>query len=150
MVQELSAGAVIFRNDNGRRLYLLLHYERAGEAPKAKEKRAHWDFVKGHVENDETIEQTVCREAQEETGLKDLTFANGFEEKIHYFFKRGRTTVSKDVVFLLAETKNANVTLSFEHAGFVWLPYADALAQTTFETARSVLRKAEEFLNVVK
>ena len=51
MPYEHSAGAVIFRKENERPLYLLLHYE-AG----------HWGCAKGHVENSETIEETARRE----------------------------------------------------------------------------------------
>ncbi|QQG39728.1 MAG: NUDIX domain-containing protein [Candidatus Aenigmatarchaeota archaeon] len=137
MSQEHSAGAIIFRNENGRRVYLLLHYI-----------SGHWDYVKGHIEKGESLEETVKRETMEETGLKDLRFVHGFQHKIQYFFRRGRTTVTKDVVFLLAETQTARVVVSEEHKGYDWQPYAQALEKTTFETAKSVLRKAEEFLNV--
>ena len=69
-IQEHSAGAVIFRNEPGKKLYLLLHYE-----------SGHWDFAKGHVEKGETIEQTIGRECEEETGIRDLEFIDGFSEK---------------------------------------------------------------------
>ena len=57
MKREKSAGAIVFRKEK-EPVYLLLHYE-------AK----HWDFPKGHVEKNETDEQTVRREIQEETGI---------------------------------------------------------------------------------
>lgn len=136
MQQEHSAGAIIYRTESGVRLYLLLHYT-----------SSHWDFVKGHIEKDESVEQTVRRETEEEAGIKDLRFVSGFEEKVHYFFRRGKQTVSKDVVFLLAETKTSQIVISHEHIGFAWLPYKEALEQTTFETAKSVLRKVEAFLS---
>jgi len=42
MPQEFSAGAVIYRIDGGRKLLLILQYE-----------KTHWDFVKGHIEKGE-------------------------------------------------------------------------------------------------
>ena len=42
---EKSAGAIIFRDDNGTRKYLLLHYN-----------PGHWEYVKGHIEDGETTE----------------------------------------------------------------------------------------------
>ncbi len=135
MPQESSSGAVVFREEGGRRLYLLLHYE-------AK----HWDFPKGHVEKGENEEQTARRECEEETGINDLTLVPGFREIIEYFYKSKGKTMHKQVVFLLARTRKKEVTLSFEHIGFEWLPYKDALERLTFDNAKNVLRKAESFL----
>ncbi len=135
MPQEKSSGAVVFRKEGGGRLYLLLHYE-------AK----HWDFSKGHIEKNETEEQAARRECEEETGIKDMAIMSGFQERIEYFYKHEGKTMHKEVVFLLAETKTKNVTLSFEHIGSEWLPYEKALGRLTFDNAKLVLKKAESFL----
>ena len=135
MVREISAGAVIFRMVNNEPIYLLLHYG-----------SGHWDFVKGHIEKGETEIQTVVRETKEETGIDDLKFVEGFRERIKYFFRRGKEIVYKEVVFYLAETKKEKVTLSYEHIGYIWLPFKEAINQLTFENARSVLRKAHKYL----
>ena len=58
---EYSVGSVIYRRENGKILFLLLHYV-----------SGHWDFVKGHKEKDETDLETLKRETFEETGIKDL------------------------------------------------------------------------------
>ncbi len=136
MPQESSCGAVIFRNEGTQRLYLLLHYE-AG----------HWEFVKGKREKGEEEKDTVVRETREETGITDLKFIDGFRERIEYFYRREGQTIHKEVVFFLAETKARDIKISFEHIGFDWLPYDEAMKKLTFENARSVLRKAEEFLS---
>ncbi len=135
MPEESSRGAVIFRAENGQRLYLLLHY-----------KSGHWEFVKGKIEKGEAEKETVMREAREEAGIADLRFVFGFRERIEYFFRREGQIVHKEAVFFLAETGTRNVKLSFEHIGFEWLPYEDALKRLTYENARKVLKKAEEFL----
>ena len=136
MVRELSAGAVIFRKEEGENLFLLLHYG-----------SGHWDFVKGHIEEGETETQTVKRETQEETGITDLNMVNDFNQRIRYFFKRGKQTVYKEVIFHLAETSEKKVNLSHEHIGHIWLPYEDAINQLTFENAKNVLRKAQAVLS---
>ena len=61
VIWEVSVGAVVYRVENGRRLYLLLHYP-----------SGHFDFAKGHVEAGETEEMTLRRETDEETGIRDL------------------------------------------------------------------------------
>jgi bis(5'-nucleosidyl)-tetraphosphatase len=129
---EKSCGAVIYRLTDGKRLYLLLHYE-----------EGHWDFPKGHVEGGESEEQTALREIQEETGITQLEFALGFREMIAYSFRRGGERVPKEVVFFLARTDTEAVSLSHEHQGFAWLEYPEAVKKATYKNAKILLEKAE-------
>lgn len=135
MALETSAGALIFRKEDEKVLYLVLLYG-----------GGHWDLAKGHIENDETPKETAIRECEEETGIKDLNFVEGFKESISYLFKRHGKLVSKDVVFLLAETKTKDVNLSFEHKDYKWLSYEDARDILTYPTAKNVIEKADKFL----
>jgi 8-oxo-dGTP pyrophosphatase MutT (NUDIX family) len=133
-MREISAGAVIFKR-NERIKFLLLHYE-AG----------HWDFVKGNVEKGEDMRETVLREIKEETGIDDISFMEGFERKISYFYKRERKTIYKEVTFYLAETKTEDVTLSYEHIGYDWLEFEEALERLTYKNAKETLKEAWKFL----
>ncbi len=134
MPSEKSCGAVIFKAD-GNRKYLLLHYE-----------GGHWDFVKGHVERNETEKQTVLRETQEEAGLTDLAFIEGYRQPISYYYRRAGKTVYKEVVFYLLESKTDAVRLSREHVGFDWMSYNRAHERLTYKNAKETLRKAHEHL----
>jgi len=134
MQKEKSAGVVAF-SENGERRYLLLLY---GEG--------HWDYIKGHIEENEGEFEAARREASEEASLTDLEFVEGFRKSINYFFRRRNMLISKEVVFLLAKTKNTNISLSYEHKDFLWLPYEEALKKLTFKNARDVLEEAESFL----
>ncbi len=134
MPSEKSCGAVIFKAD-GNRKYLLLHYE-----------GGHWDFVKGHVERNETEKQTVLRETQEEAGLTDLAFIEGYRQPISYYYRRAGKTVYKEVVFYLLESKTDAVRLSREHVGFDWMSYDRAHERLTYKNAKETLRKAHEHL----
>ncbi len=135
MPPEKSCGAIIFRIEEGKRLYLLLHY--TGE---------HWDFPKGHVEAGETEGQTALREIQEETGISQLEMVPGFRQRISYSFSRANELVPKHVIFFLAKTSEGSVQLSDEHMGFEWLEYNEAKKRLTFENARKLLEKAEAHL----
>ena len=135
---EHSAGVVLFCLQEGKTVYLLLHYP-----------NGHWDYVKGNREKQETLQQTVLRECQEETGLKHIKFIPGFEETVHYFFKREKDVVAKDVVFLLGMASSVKVRLSSEHTGFVWLPYEKAVEKVTFPNAKTLLKKAHEHLQSI-
>lgn len=138
MVREISAGAIIYRMEQGIPLYLLLHY--AG---------GHWDFVKGHIEPGESEINTVTRETVEETGITELNILPNFRELARYFFRRGKSTVYKEVIFYAAETKQKEVKISHEHIGYIWLSYEDALRQLTFENAKTLLKRANALISKV-
>jgi bis(5'-nucleosidyl)-tetraphosphatase len=131
MLKERSAGAIIFRREPEKKYYLLLHYD-----------GGHWDFPKGNIEKGEEPEETAVREIKEETGITDLRFLPDFRETITYFYKREGQTVFKQVIFFLAETTEKEVKISWEHQGFEWLDYHQALERLTFENARNLLRSA--------
>ncbi len=135
MPKETSAGAVIFRRD-GEKKYLLLRYE-----------SGHWDFPRGAIEAGEKEEETVRREAKEETEISDLIFLPNFREKIFWFYKKEGRTIYKEAIFYLAETKTEEVELSEEHIDFKWLPFEQAMDLITFPNGKKVLQKANDFLN---
>lgn len=138
MIEEVSAGAVIYNYDTSQqsRRYLVLHYP-AG----------HWDFPKGAIENNETEEQTATREIFEETGLRVKDFAAGFRKEIEYHYRRQSMLAHKRVIFFLVESQISDVRISFEHSGYEWLNFEQALRRLTFENAKSVLREANEWLS---
>ena len=135
MIEEMSAGVVLFRTEGQKKLFLLLHYP-----------SGHWDFVKGKMEKGETARQTAIRETQEETGITDIEFVEDFEEWIKYEFQYQGELVSKKVVFFLAETKSKDVKISHEHLDYTWASYNRSMKRTTFVNAKKVLTKAQQML----
>ncbi len=135
MKQEKSCGAVIFRKEDSICKFLLVQHRKIAGA--------HWDFPKGHVEKDETEEQTAVREIYEEVGLR-VKIVEGFRDSISYSPKEG---MIKTVVFFLAEPTTDKIEYIFkEIENHAWLDFEQALKQLTFDSARSVLKKANEFL----
>lgn len=136
MIEETSAGVVLFRKENSKILFLLLNYP-----------SGHWDFVKGKMEVGETTHQTAVRETQEETGITDIVFLDDFEEWIKYNFQYHGELVNKKVVFFLAETNTEQILISHEHLDYAWADYEDAMNKTTFENAKLILTKAKTLLD---
>ncbi len=135
MIEETSAGIVLFRKENSKILFLLLHYP-----------SGHWDFIKGKMEKGESTHETAIREAEEETGITDITFLENFEEWIKYDFQYQGELVRKKVVFFLAETKTKEVTISHEHLDYTWMDYNTSMEKTTFDNAKMVLTRAQMLL----
>lgn len=130
-MREESCGAIIYYDNE----FLLLHYE-AG----------HWGFPKGNKERGETKLETAIREIKEETGLKNLKFTD-FEKDINYFYKREGKTIYKTVTYFLAKSTTKDVTISWEHTGFAWVPYEEALETLTYSTTKEVLKAAQSYLD---
>jgi len=141
MPKERSAGAIIFIKEGDKILYLLLKYRARGKVEKT-----YWGFPKGHIEKGETELETAKREAKEETGIEELEFIDGFKERERYFFCYQNKTIFKEVIYFLAETKTKKIKISFEHLNYQWLPYKKALEVLSFENAKEILKKANQFL----
>ncbi|HXV38935.1 MAG TPA: NUDIX domain-containing protein [Nitrosopumilaceae archaeon] len=133
MIEERSAGAVLFNETDSGKVFLLLNYP-----------SGHWDFVKGNIEDKETPHQTVVREIREETGITDVEFIDGFEDKIEYHYQRDGNLIHKEVIFFLAKTKTIDVKISHEHLGYVWLSFDEALKKLTYKNAKNILNKIKK------
>lgn len=132
MKKEKSCGAVLFREDGGQRLYLVLHST-----------LGHRTLCKGHVEAGESEHETALREIREETGLK-VSFVDGFRHVITY---SPHPDCVKDVVFFLGRAGDGPITCQPEEvADAAFLPIQDALDRLTHASDRETLAAAEDFL----
>ncbi len=136
MIEETSSGVVLFRKENEKILFLLLHYP-----------SGHWDFVKGKMESGESPLVTAIRETKEETGIIDVKFLDYFEEWIQYNFQFKGELVQKKVVFFLGETKTKDIKISHEHLNYTWMDYSTAMEKITFDNAKTILSKSYALLS---
>lgn len=133
MKLEKSCGAVLFREEDGVRRYLIL-----------QSVKGHWSLCKGHVEGNETEHETAIREIREETALS-VDFVENFREVITYSPYPG---CMKDVVFFLARVSGGELTCQPEEvAQAEFLPYEAAAGRLTHDSDRRVLTEAKHFLN---
>lgn len=142
MKHEFSAGVIVFYdtivNDKQTRMYLLLNY-----------RRGYWDLAKGKLEKGETKLQAAIRELKEETGLEADIYP-GFEQSLSYMFKDpSGELVHKTVTFFVGKALSKNVTLSYEHLSYKWLPYKEAIEMLTYTNAQQILSMAEHFVESV-
>ena len=132
MKYEKSCGAAVYRFRNGN-LYFLVEHMIQG----------HTSIPKGHVEGDETEEETAVREIREETGL-EVRLDTGFRHEISYSPFEG---IEKKVVFFAAEPAGGEMkNQECEVSGLEWLPCEEAIQAVTYDTDKEVLAHAAAYL----
>jgi len=137
---EKSCGAIVFHRFEDGIKFLILY-----RAPSENFKESY-DFSRGNVESeDKTEEQVARREIKEETGITELDFYQ-FRQEIRLFYRFKGELIKKRIIYLLAETKQEEVKLSFEHNDFRWLGYKDAFKLLTHKNAKDILTRANNFL----
>ncbi|MDR3049188.1 MAG: NUDIX domain-containing protein [Elusimicrobiota bacterium] len=76
--KEFSCGAIVYKKEGGKILFLIVHSKRNNE----------WGFPKGHIEKGESEKETAKREIFEETGIKEIEFIDDFRyEEIYNISK---------------------------------------------------------------
>ena len=130
---ERSCGAVVYRNIGGMIRFLLIKNRRS----------SHWGFPKGHVENDETDEETAKREVLEETGIHIKIFP-GFKHKSEYTI-RGR--IEKSVLIFLATTDDTQTVIQPEEIeDYIWLGYDNAISTLNYPNDKDILSLAKAYI----
>lgn len=135
MAIEITSGAVVYRKNNGEIEYLLLESQNKGH---------FWGFPKGHVEGNETLEETAKREIKEETQLV-LPIDTSFHVYTEYDLPNGNwkqmtlytadLTQSEDIHLQAEEIKNCG-----------WFNYADARERLTYDNLKQLLDQVNDHL----
>ncbi len=134
---EKSCGIILFHLED----FLLIQH-----SVKSNKDEGHWDFPKGHVEDNETELETAIRELEEETGIADFQLVDNFKHRITYNIQNGNAVISKEVIFFLAKSNTKVVTLSSEHQDYSWLSFNSAYDKLTYTNAKETLVKVKTFL----
>ncbi len=137
MKKEKSCGAVVFKKMNSE-IKFLVEEMNAG----------HFALPKGHAENNETEIDTAKREIKEETNL-NVTFLTSFKESTNY---NPEYDVNKDVIYFLAEANcYADMKAQKEEVKeLYWLNYNEAIDILTFDSDKTIISDANEYLKGMK
>ena len=107
-----------------------------------------YTFPKGHVENDESLEEAAIRETFEETGykIKVKGFIDSFEYKVKE--KKGgeniyviRRVYNYWGEVISGEADGKNIDVNEGGMEVMWLSYEDALKQLTYDNNKQFLIK---------
>ncbi|MCX6100123.1 MAG: NUDIX domain-containing protein [Candidatus Bipolaricaulota bacterium] len=135
--KERAAGAVLFREEAGRRLYLLLRHEQGG----------HWGFAKGRIEKGEGVLEAAMREIREETGISDIELVAGLSVTSRYPIRREGRPLLKTVTYYAARVRGDSIHLSNEHTDGRWVSPDAATQLLTHAESRRVLLTVEDALS---
>ncbi|MDP5026517.1 MAG: NUDIX hydrolase [Aquiluna sp.] len=137
---EVSAGGLIVSKSDPSKVALICHLNRGG----AKD----WCLPKGHVESNETLEETAAREVFEETGLAGEVVSKLGE--INYSFRVGHTRIRKTVHHYLLREISGNLTADGDPTGEVlevrWFPLDELVDVLAHENEKKMALKALELL----
>ena len=125
---ENSCGAIVFNENTEKILLVKMH-------------NGNWGFPKGHIENNETKEETAIREVQEETNVNIKIIPN-FEREIKYI--PNEKTIKKVTIFAgITQYEDVKID-TFEIEAFQWCTYEEALKLVTYKLQKDVLEKARK------
>ena len=134
MIYEKACGAVVYTFLNGRIHYVII-----------QQQEGFHGFPKGHVEKNETEEETALREIYEEVGLRP-TLIKGFKVIDEYPLPHKQNVIKQVVYFLAEYSSQAIITQEEELLGAMLLPYEEAIKILDYESSRKVLAQADHFL----
>ena len=131
---EKSCGTIPYTISNGIVYYLLIKAKNDG----------YCGFPKGHVEKNESEEETALRETLEETSIH-TQINSAFRYEISYQMRNGNT---KTVTYFLAKFQNQTPkrNKNFENFSYLILPFEEAYQQLTFENTKQILKEVNIFL----
>lgn len=132
-IYEKSCGAILYRIRPDRVIeYLILYQHRSGT----------WSIPKGHIDANETEEETALREVWEETGLT-VTLLKGFRRELSYTVS---AKTSKNLVIFLAEAKGELSLGANEISDALWAEKSTAISRLGGRSIGRVLEAAEQFI----
>ena len=106
-----------------------------------KQNIGFYGFPKGHVEENETEEETAIREVKEEVGI-DITIDSRYRYEIEYMVNEN---TAKTVVFFIAYPKNNNIICdNNEIAEAIWLDIDDAINILSYDDLKNILKKVKK------
>lgn len=131
-----TSGAILYRIENNKILYLLLKYPDNA-----------WGFPKGIQDEGETLEQTAKREIREETGIKNIELDVNHKFEFDYFCTYDDIKYHKFATLFIAKTNEKNVKISHEHLDFGWFEFDEALEKLTYENNKEMLKEANGIIS---
>lgn len=136
MITKHLAGAVIYREQQGKRQFLLVQ----------SAKTHYWNFPKGHLEREESPQEAAARVVFEDVGL---------QPKFDYHFHLAQTyligedTWRQAILYPAAFVTGQEVKIqSIKISKWLWADYQKALNLLAFPEMQDILQETNSYLGV--
>ena len=134
MRYEKSAGFVVYKEVDGKRLYLII-----------RQTNQDYGFPKGHIEDGESEFDAAIRELYEETGVC-VEPIYGFRRELEYPLSKPIGSI-KQVVYYLGKAISDDIKIQeSELLEASFMTFADAMQILSFKSTQDVLGEAEEYI----
>lgn len=139
--KEFSAGGIIMRKNKN-----------CLEALIIKDSFGNYAFPKGHIEENESIEEAAKREIAEEVGLDKLELIAEIGVNEYYFTDKfnNNAKVHKFVHYFLFMTSPESLVKVQAEEGIKdpkWIPINKLVESINYDNLKPIAQKAEQFLN---
>jgi len=141
MKKHILAGGVLW-NPTQNKFYLIY-----------KKERDEWSLPKGHINENEKLEDTAVREVREETGYQNIELMgdNAFLGKIEYQYENEKGKKNSKIVRYYLMRLNADIfneTPERKEEGLTggWFGFKEAMDLIAFEDVRKILSNVKNNL----
>ncbi|MFA6250802.1 MAG: NUDIX domain-containing protein [Candidatus Shapirobacteria bacterium] len=158
---ERSAGGIVFKNENGKVLWLVIKTaannkgRRIGQGL-GKNPVSVYKFPKGHLKDNEFLKQAALREVEEEGGIKAEIITKIGSNNYIIWDKLQKRKIIKKVTFFLMEYREDSSLKHFDMElvlDRLWLPYQEAGDRLAYDSEKVLLGKAkyrlEQYLKTI-
>ena len=134
MQYEVSSGAVVFtRKENN--IYFAI----------VKSLEGYYGFPKGHIEGNETEEETALREIYEEIGIR-AQIITGFRTIDEHPVPNKKDVIKRIIYFVAEYDKQQLCYQEDELEGADLMTYEEAIDAFQFESSKRILNEAKKFI----
>lgn len=134
MKYEVSSGAVVFtRKENN--IYFAI----------VKSLEGYYGFPKGHIEGNETEEETALREIYEEIGIR-AQIITGFRTIDEHPVPNKKDVIKRIIYFVAEYDKQQLCYQEDELEGAYLMTYEEAMDAFQFESSKRILNEAKKFI----
>jgi len=137
---EHSAGGIVYR----------LHEGQIEVAIAYRTYHHDWTLPKGHLEDDETIEQAALREVEEETGMICEIVSHVGSSTYRFRERKQKKNIEKRVDYFLMKLIKDKGQIQLEEVDKVeWFPFLQAIKKLTFKPDQDLVKQAVAKIQVV-
>lgn len=150
---ERSAGGIVFKEENGKILWLVIRTVSSYKPAKKKRQGPVYKFPKGHLKEDEFLKQAALREVEEEGRIKANVISKIGSNNYILWDAENKKKIIKKVTFFLMEYDQPSNLKYYDGEMVIersWYSFEEASEKLEYDSEKVLLRKAKMKLEKIK